>query len=99
MTRRILGPEATQMDRQGMEESMTDLSEKERNILIHALTGGQKREYRNHYVTGEGSDDYQDCLSLVKKGFMQRHERSWVCDQIFVVTESGRKILRTQASK
>lgn len=70
------------------------ISQKERHILDHALRGGTKREYRNHYVTGPGSDDYDACVSMTERGLMQRHEREWVCDSIFVVTDLGRRALK-----
>jgi hypothetical protein len=72
----------------------TSLNAKERDIMTHALTGGTVREYRNHFVTGPGSDDYDVCMSLVERGFMERHERSWASDTIFTVTKIGRKAMK-----
>jgi hypothetical protein len=69
------------------------LTEKERHILDHALRGGTSKEYRNHYVTGPGSDDYDACMALVERGLMQRHGRSWIPDPIFIVTDAGRRAL------
>lgn len=65
----------------------------QRNILRHAL--GIERDghvYRNHFVTGPGTDDYEHCESLVAAGLMQRREGSPMSggDPIYIVTEAGR---------
>ncbi len=44
------------------------------DILRHAL-GIRKpgdRSFRNHFVTGPGSDDYDDCEELVAKRLMTK---------------------------
>lgn len=73
---------------------MNELTKHERNIMQHALCGGTKREYRNHFVTGPGSDDYDTCMGLTERGLMQCHKRSWIMDSIFIVTDEGRRLLR-----
>ena len=41
---------------------MTPITKNQQDILRHALGIEQaRREYRNHFVTGPGSDDYADC--------------------------------------
>jgi hypothetical protein len=47
---------------------------------------------RNHFVTGEGSDDYPHCMELVAAGLMTRRSGSAISggDDIFHVTEAGR---------
>lgn len=43
---------------------------RELEILRHSLglkNNGSSRQYRNHFVTGEGSDDYPHCVALVGK--------------------------------
>ena len=66
------------------------MNKRELGILRHAL--GWPKNYRNHFCTGEGSDDYPVCESLVEAGMMERHERSWCLDNIYVVTAKGREI-------
>ncbi len=47
------------------------------HILQHSLgldQFGQGDQYRNRFVTGEGSDDYGDCMDLVAGGLMVRRD-------------------------
>lgn len=67
------------------------VSRREIDILKHAL--GWPKVYRNHFVTGEGSDDYDDCERLVGKGLLTRQRLDWVPDYIYTVTQKGREIL------
>lgn len=62
------------------------MTDREKEILLHALghTG-----YRNHFVTGEGSKDYEHCRNLVSKGFMTSRTVDWIPDTIFHVTKLG----------
>lgn len=69
---------------------MTDRVE----ILRHAL-GIRKpgdRQYRNHFVTGPGSDDYDACESLVADGLMTKRSGNVLTggDPCYFVTEAGR---------
>ena len=66
-------------------------------ILQHALGrdkyGKCGRDVsRNHYVTGEGSDDITACREAVAKGLMREHPASEISggDPIFTVTDAGR---------
>lgn len=65
------------------------------HILQHSLgvdKHGQGAQYRNHFVTGEGSTDYPDCEALVAAGLMtkQRGGRLTGGDDAFFVTEAGK---------
>lgn len=67
------------------------ITAREFEVMAHALgTRGKEPGYRNHFCTGEGSDDYPTCESLVAKGLMKRHSRSWTPDYIYTVTPAGR---------
>lgn len=66
------------------------VSPQQREILRHAL--GWPKNYRNHYCTGEGSNDFPDCEALVAAGMMSRHKKSWTPDAIYIVTEEGRGV-------
>lgn len=66
-------------------------------ILRHALGTGddsRKQAYRNHFVTGEGSDDYADCMALVDGGLMARRAGSELTggNDLFMVTEAGKRV-------
>ena len=66
-------------------------TKRQRDILRHALGLDQAKEsYRNHFCTGDGSDDYQDCRALEAMGVMTAHKRRWVHGTRFVVTEAGK---------
>jgi hypothetical protein len=70
---------------------------RERDIIRHALgLARSSREYRNHFVTGPGSDDYDYCEALVAKGWMSRHEGSALSggDPVYSVTDAGREALK-----
>lgn len=62
-------------------------------ILRHSLGLTRSKEaYRNHFVTGPGSDDHPTCMALVEAGLMKRHQPSALTggDDCFSVTEAGR---------
>jgi hypothetical protein len=79
------------------------LSDREKEIITHALCGSQTRRplspYRNRFITGEGTDDFAVCEGLVAKQMMTKrkysllkqvlNERSF--DIIYFVTELGAK--------
>ncbi len=73
-----------------------ELTNKQREIILHALglTRGS-REYRNHFVTGPGSDDYADCEALVAAGLMAKLRGNVLTggDPCYVVTDGGRQAL------
>jgi hypothetical protein len=67
------------------------------HIIRHSLgldDNGQGREYRNRFVTGEGSDNYQLCMGMVSDGLMIRRRGSELTggDDLFQVTEAGREL-------
>ena len=62
-------------------------------ILRHAL--GWPKNYRNHFVTGKGSDDFEDCEALTKGGLMIRTRVPFVVDTVYRVTELGRSALNS----
>jgi hypothetical protein len=64
------------------------------HILQHSLgidQYGQGRQYRNHFVTGPGSKDWDDCRALVEAGLMVERLGNILSggDSIFVVTPAG----------
>lgn len=70
-------------------------------ILRHSLglkEDGSGREYRSHFVTGEGSSDYPQCVALVEAGLMTFRPGSELTGGggLFLVTESGRKAARKE---
>jgi len=74
---------------------------KQLHILRHALgTGekGTKPSYRNHFVTGENSSDYADCMTLVADGLMVHCRGNALSggDDIFMVTDAGRVAARPE---
>ena len=76
---------------------MTDA--KQLQILRHSLglrDDGKGREYRNHFVTGEGSDDYPSCVALVDAGLMTRCKGNALTggDDVFYATDAGKDAAR-----
>ena len=67
------------------------ISDRQIDIMKHAL--GWPKSYRNHYNTGEGSDDFADCEALVTAGLMVRRSIDWVPDYLYIVTERGKALL------
>lgn len=70
--------------------------DKKLSILQHSLgvnEFGQGEQYRNHFVTGQGSVDWTACNELVGTGLMtvkRNHELSGG-DDCFWVTAAGKK--------
>lgn len=80
------------------------LTEAQWHILRHSLgvpDPGQTNMYRNHFVTGEGSKDYDDCMALVTFGFLTRHDGNEMTggDDLFLVTETGRLAVRRELER
>lgn len=77
------------------------MTEKRIEILRHSLglTRPGAREYRNHFVTGPGSDDYDACESLVTDGLMRKFKGNPLTggDPCYVVTEEGKRVARGAA--
>lgn len=64
------------------------------HILQHSLgldQYGEGRQYRNHFVTGPGSDDFNNCRALVADGLMTERAGNELSggDPVFSVTRNG----------
>jgi hypothetical protein len=83
----------------------TTITDKQRDILRHALgvgrgqidRWGKQRSagWRNHFVTGPGSDDYADCEALVAAGLMTKRGGGPLSggDPVYRVTDAGEEVL------
>ncbi|WP_404711530.1 hypothetical protein [Sphingomonas sp. MMS24-J13] len=65
------------------------------HILQHALgvdEFGRGTQYRRHFVTGPGSEDFATCCALVEAGHMVRRDGGPLTggDDLFLVTHEGR---------
>jgi len=75
------------------------LTKDQRHILRHSLGLNYGRKmYRNHFVTGEGSTNYADCMALVEMGLMTRRAGNPITggDDVFFVTDAGKKAARNK---
>ena len=72
--------------------------EKDMNSKLHILQHslgldqyGAGRQYRNHFVTGEGSDDFPLCRELVAEGLMTERAGNELSggSPVFFVTRAG----------
>lgn len=66
------------------------------HILQHSLgvdEYGRGQQYRNHFVTGEGSIDYPICMAAAERGLMRRRAGNELSggDDIFHVTDAGKQ--------
>ncbi|MGH8083911.1 MAG: hypothetical protein ACREPV_01365 [Lysobacter sp.] len=64
------------------------------HILQHSLgldRYGAGASYRNHFVTGPGSDDYAACVALVEAGLMTQAPGTAISGgmDVFTVTDAG----------
>jgi len=75
----------------------TDVTDKQREILRHALGFGRRTRpgWRNHFVTGPGSDDYADCEALVAAGLMTKRSGGPLSggDPVYRVTDAGQDLM------
>ena len=79
------------------------------SILQHALGRdefGQRKkhltkDYRNHYVAGEGHESWRLCREAVEKGFAEQHAASDMSggDPWFHVTDAGVKYVDENSPK
>jgi len=74
------------------------------HILQHAMgfdRFGRGTGYRNHFVTGEGSDDHPTCMEAVATGLMVRRAGNTLTGNmdLFLVTDAGRQYIRTHSPK
>lgn len=75
------------------------MTPKQRDIMKHALGAGRGAPgWRNHFVTGPGSDDYDDCEALVAAGLMTKREGSALSgwDAVYAVTAEGKAAARSK---
>lgn len=73
------------------------MTDRELSILRHAIglrVDGTGRPYRNHFVTGPGSTDYDCCCELADRGLMRRHKGNAITggDYWFSVTDQGKRL-------
>ena len=74
---------------------VNDMDKKLLHILQHSLgldQYGNGRQYRNHFVTGPGSKDFDDCRALVSEGMMMEGRAPTELTggmQLFIVTPKG----------
>lgn len=77
-------------------------------ILQHALgrdeygqrRNGATKDYRNHFVIDEGSDDIATCREAVAAGLMTENARRFITsDPIFLVTEKGKAFVDENSPK
>lgn len=69
-----------------------DMTNEQYEILQRALgLNRYKKSYRNHFVTGPGSTDYQHCEALVSAGLMTKWADNGLNggDYIYSVTAAG----------
>lgn len=64
------------------------------HILQHSLgldQYGEGRQHRNHFVTGPGSDDFDNCRALVAEGLMTERPGNELSggNPVFFVTRKG----------
>lgn len=73
------------------------MSDRVLHILQHSLgvdQFGQGNQYRNHFVTGEGSTDHPTCMEAVRLGLMECRRKGYELyggDDVFAVTEEGKQ--------
>jgi hypothetical protein len=82
-----------------MTERRAGPTDRQRAILRHALgldEQGRGRAYRNHFVTGPGSKDWDDCCTLTESGLMQKGRGGELTggDPVFYVTGEGSNVAR-----
>lgn len=68
------------------------MTPKQRDIMKHALGAGRGAPgWRNHFVTGPGSGDYDDCEALVAAGLMTKRSGGPLSggDPVYRVTDAG----------
>lgn len=72
------------------------MSPEQIELARHALglDGYRKKSYRNHFVTGPGSDDYTNWQAMVAAGYAKRRAGSALTggDDLFWLTEAGARL-------
>lgn len=69
------------------------MTPKQIELARHALglPNRERRSYRNHFVTGEGSDDHPEWVAMVGGGFAKRRAGNQLTggDDLFWLTPDG----------
>jgi hypothetical protein len=73
---------------------LNSISASQLHILQHSLgldRYGEGRQFRNHFCTGPGCTDYEDCMAMVDYGLMRLcdHRVIYGGDSAFQVTHGG----------
>jgi len=75
-----------------------ELTDKQRHLVRHAIgfDGRHTETFRNHFVTGRGSDDYEPWMDMVAKGYAHLRLGSEISggDDIFWVTKETALFVR-----
>lgn len=73
------------------------LTAAERHVMAHATAWDSPNpEFRNHFVTGEGSDDWATIMTLCRRGLMRITRKASELsggDPVFGVTSAGMRAL------
>ena len=78
------------------------------HILQHALGRDQfgrsrngRPDYRNHFCTGPGTDNFPLCREAVALGLMLERPPSQISggDNVFTVTDAGREYIRSNSPR
>lgn len=80
---------------------MEELTEKQKEIIQHALgLNRAKKPFRNRFVTGPGSKDFEVLESLEANGCAKRNEH-WLTggDIFFWITEKGAEAVGSELPK
>lgn len=80
------------------------MNQRHLEIMQHALgldEYGRGTGYRNHFVTGPGTTDWDDCRALTEAGLMESHgpEALYGNGFCFVVTDAGCEAVRLHSPK
>ena len=82
------------------------MNQRHLEILQHALgldRYGRGSFYKNRYVSGPGSDNFESCCDLVKAGYMARAKADasliGETNELFYVTELGIKQVKLHSQK
>lgn len=84
---------------QARESMAAMLTVKQRDLIRHALGLTRQRiSYRNHFVTGEGSDDYPEWMKMVEIGAARRRKGNAITggDDVFYVTWAGANVAKNE---
>lgn len=70
---------------------MIELTEREKKVLMHTLTGssGKRKSYRNYYAASKGHHSMQELEQLVEKGAMVRGHEYGDEGHYYHCTEAG----------